>query len=192
MANFDFEYTVDAENTENQGGDFSIMPEMYARLEVSAFDLRDTKDQKGKEAVLVFDVIEPQEYKGRKIWAYWVIAHQDGQANGQYFKFGKPNFDRLCRAADIAVPGNTDDFLFKSFTAKVVVKLGGANPAGGKYKDKNEIGKFFYDDEPDKLPEIGVIGAVAANDNAPAPRAAAPAPKPAAAPGAKPWAKKAA
>jgi len=166
MAKFGFDYKVDAENTENQGGgDFEVMPEMYARLEVSAAELKPTKDEKGTQAVLVIDIVEPEEFKGRKMWAYWTIQHADGQDNKQFAKFGKPMFDRLCRAVDVPEPEDTDDLLFKTFVAKVGISKGGDKPGGGKYSDKNEIKTFFYDDEPDKMPEVGIIGGGAANDN---------------------------
>lgn len=204
MAKFGFNYQVDASNAENQGGDFEIMPEMNAVLEASACDLRPTKDERGTEAALTFEVVEPEEFKGRKIWAYWIIDHADGEANKRFFKYGKPMFDRFCTSIEY-VPdpeeADTDDLLFKSFVAKVGISEGGPKDGGGRYADKNEIKKFFFPSEPDKYPEIGVIaggstGRPAANDDTPAARpaarAAAPAAKPAAAAGAKPWAKKAA
>lgn len=190
MAKFGFDYQVDVENTESQGGDFEIMPEMYAVLEISAAELKPTKDERGVQAALVIDVVEPEQFKGRKMWAYWTINHQDGADNKQYSKYGKPMFDRLCRAIDLAQPDDTDDLLFKTFTAKVGISKGTDG-----HKDKNEIKTFYFPDEPEKIPAIGIIegarpatpasrpaAARPANDNA-APRAA----------GAKPWgAKKAA
>ena len=172
MAKFGFEYKVDVDNTENQGGgDFEVMPEMYAVLEVSAAELKPTKDENGIQAVLVIDVVEPEQFKGRKMWAYWTIQHNDPD-NKQYAKFGKPMFDRLCRAVDVPEPEDTDDLVYKSFVAKVGISKGGDKPGGGKYNDKNEIKTFYYNDEPDKMPDIGVIAGGAtgapANDNKPA------------------------
>jgi hypothetical protein len=202
MAKLD-NYKVDIDNTENQGGgDFELMPEMNAVLEASAIDLRDTRDERGTEAVIVLDIVEPEEFKGRKLWAYWIISHQDGAENKRYFKFGKPMFDRLCRAVDVPEPEDTDDLLFKQFVAKIGISKGGdkkdeRGAVVGKYDDKNEIKTFFYPDQSDKYPEIGVIegGAkpAAANDNKPASRPTASRPAaaqaPAREPGSKPWAK---
>lgn len=193
MAKFGFKYEVDVDNTENQGGgDFDVMPDMYARLEVSAAELKPTKDERGTQAVLVIDVVEPEEFKGRKLWAYWTIQHEDGQDNRQFAKFGKPMFDRLCRAVDVPEPEDTDDLLFKTFVAKVGFSKGGdkkdaSGKVIGQYADKNEIKTFFYGDEPDKMPEIGIIAGAPkpANDNRPAAPATTAA-KPA---GAKPWSK---
>lgn len=185
-------YKVDVDNTTNQG-DFSLMPEMYAKIEATSGDVVDTKDQKGKQAALIFDVIEPAEYKGRKLWVYWTIDHQDPSTGA--LKFGKPQFDRFCRAVGVPEPEDTDDLLFKSFTVKIGVSKGKANPAGGMYNDKNEIKHFYYTDETatEEVPEPGVITTPEgkteptkpANDNKPAAATASAAPKKAT-----PWGKK--
>ena len=156
-------YKVDADNTTNQGGgSFDLMPEMYALLEVSSGDVVKTKDEKGDQAALVIEVIEPEEFKGRKLWAYWTISHSD-PAN-KALKFGKPQFDRLCRAVGVPEPQDTDDLLFKSFTVKIGVNPGqdkkdSAGKVVGKYDDKNEIKHFYYtdDDATEEVPAPGVI-----------------------------------
>lgn len=206
MAKFGFDYQVDVENTENQGGDFTLLPDMYARLELSAAEVVDTKDNRGKEARLVIDILEPEEFKGRKLWAYWTIRHDDGIANNKAFAYGKSQFDRLLRAIGVPDPQDTDDIVFKSFVAKVGTKAATPNPAGGTYKAKNEIKHWFYpdDDAKEPIPEVGLIDSntqtandnrASANDNKPAPSTArttqnggSAATKPA---GARPWGKKA-
>lgn len=200
MAKLGFGYKVETENKDNQmGGDFEIMPEMHAVLEATAMDLDIQGDPDSPdyvEAKIVFDVIEPEQFKGRKMWAYWpILDNIKGQDNKRFAKFGKPNFDRLCLAIGIdGEPDDTDDLLFKQFVAKVGINVGGPNPAGGMYKDRNEIKKFFFPTEPEKYPEIGVIAGPAtpkpANDNTKAANTNT-ATKPPAAAGAKPWAKKA-
>ncbi|UXN70938.1 hypothetical protein N8A98_07045 [Devosia neptuniae] len=195
MAKFGFKYEVDVEATENQGGSFELLPEMFARLEVSACDLEDTQDKKGTQAKLVVDVIEPEEFAGRKLWFYWTIDHADGKVVNKGFGYGKAQFDRLCRAVGEAEPDDTDEILFKPFVAKVGIAKGKPDGKGGMYKDKNQIERWFYtdDDAKEPVPEPGVIegGAkpAAANDNARPAAAAAPAAKPA---DSKPWTKKAA
>jgi hypothetical protein len=182
-------YQVDVDNTTTQGGAFELMPDMYAKMEVTSGEVRDTKDTQGKEVVLVIDVLEPEEFKGRKLWAYWTISHGDPANKG--LKRGKPLFDRLCRAVGVFDPQDTDDILFKSFTGKLGTNLGGDKKDStgrviGKYDDKNEIKHFYYPDAdaPEPTPEPGVITTPEgkaeptkpANDNKPA-AAAAAAPK---------------
>lgn len=204
MARIGNNYQAEYENTEKQGGGGGILPHMYARLQAESINLPETKDNKGYQAEITFEVVEPEEFKGRKFWAYWTIVHSDGYQHGAY-KYGKPMFDRFGRAVgeEITQDTDTDDLLFKSFVAEVGIQVGNSKGDGTFYKDKNQIERFFYDDANAKepIPELGVIGdgtqgkkrnePTAANDNTPQRRAAndnAPAARPAAAAtGARPW-----
>ena len=205
MAKIGNKYEAEFENTEKQGGGGGILPHMYALLQAESIELPKTKDERGYQAEITFEVVEPEEFKGRKFWAYWTIVHPDGYQLGAY-KYGKPMFDRFGRAVgeEITADTDTDDLLFKTFVAEVGIQIGNANPAGGFYKDKNQIERFFYNDANAKepIPELGVIGdgtqgkkrnedRPAANDNKPS-AAAAPRQQAAAAGGAgrKPWGSK--
>lgn len=205
MAKIGNNYEAEFENTEKQGGGGGILPHMYALLQAESIELPKTKDERGCQAEITFEVVEPEEFKGRKFWAYWTIVHPDGYQLGAY-KYGKPMFDRFGRAVgeEITADTDTDDLLFKTFVAEVGIQIGNANPAGGFYKDKNQIERFFYNDANAKepIPELGVIGdgtqgkkrnedRPAANDNKPA-ASAAPRQQAAAAGGAgrKPWGSK--
>lgn len=197
-ASIDFEYSVDIESTDKQGGG-GVLPHMYARIWAEAIDFPQTKDGKGRQANITFEVQEPAEFKGRKFWSWWTMLHSDEFKHGQY-KYGKPMFDRFCRAVQVLVEKGTDsdELLFKSFVVEIGIQQGNGTDANGKpYKDKNQIEHFYYedDDAKEEIPALGVIGdglmpasapKVASNDNKPAA-------KPAEAPAKKtPWGKKAA
>lgn len=183
MAKFGFKYEVDVEATEKQGGGGGVLPHMYARIWAEAIDIPETKDKKGHQAAITFEVQEPEEFKGRKFWAYWTAVHQDGFQNKAY-KYGKPMLDRFARAVDVNLNEDTDldDLLFKSFVVEIGIQEGGAKPEGGFYNDKNQIEHFYYSDANAKepTPEVGIIGdgeakksapksaPVAANNNKPA------------------------
>jgi hypothetical protein len=196
-------YEADFENTEKQGGGGGILPHMYAQLQAEAINLPATTDNNGFQAEITFEVIAPEELKGRKFWAYWTIVHSDGYQHGAY-KYGKPMFDRFGRAVgeEITADTDTDDLLFKSFVAEVGIQIGNKKPDGTFYKDKNQIERFFYTDDAAKepVPEIGIIGdgtqgkkrneaPAPANDNKPAAaqRQAAPAAAAASPAGRRPW-----
>ena len=201
MARIGNNYQAEYENTEKQGGG-GLLPHMYAALEAETIELTETKDNRGYQAAVTFQIIEPVEFKGRKLWAYWTIVHSDGYQHGAY-KYGKPMFDRFGRAVgeEITADTDTDDLLFKSFVAEVGIQVGNKKPDGTFYNDKNQIERFFYTDDNAKepIPELGVIGdgtqgkkrnePEAANDNRPAPAQQA-ASRPAAAAGSRPWGKK--
>ncbi|OJT96808.1 MAG: hypothetical protein BGN83_00300 [Rhizobium sp. 63-7] len=205
MAKLGFDYEVDFENTDKQGGG-GLIPHSYCRIWAEAIELKPTNDTKGYQAEITFEVQEPEDLKGKKFWAYWTIVHADGFNHGQY-KYGKPQFDRLGRAVDVNITGDTDtdELLFKSFVAEIEVQEGGPKADGsGNYKDKNQIARFFFEDAAAKepVPQLGLIGdgtakrppfkggaaRTPANDNRPAASRPAPA---AAAGGAKknPWSK---
>jgi hypothetical protein len=212
MARIESGYTVETENTDKQGGGGGILPHMYAVIQAESIGLPATKDNKGTQAEITFEVIEPIELKGRKFWEYWTIVHPDEYQHGQY-KYGKPRFDRLVRATgtdkeEFERNPDTDDLVFKSFVAEIGIEIGSPNPNGGFYKDKNKIEKFFYEDANAKepIPELGIIGdgtqgkkrneagaPAAANDNKPAARAPAndnKAAAPAAGGARRPWGQK--
>jgi hypothetical protein len=162
MAKIGFEYEVDFDNTDKQGGG-GLLPNMFARIWAESIELKETNDQKGHQAEITFEVQEPEAFKGKKFWAYWTIVHADGFNFGQY-KYGKPMFDRLARAVEVNVTGDTDtdELLFKPFVVEIEVQEGGLknDGSGTSYKDKNQIAKFFFEDDAAKepVPELGLIG----------------------------------
>lgn len=161
MARIGNNYSAEFENTEKQGGGGGILPHMYALLQAESIELPKTKDEKGYQAEITFEIVEPEEFKGRKFWAYWTIVHPDGYQLPAY-KYGKPMFDRFGRAVgeEITADTDTDDLLFKTFVAEVGIQIGNAKGDGTFYKDKNQIERFFYNDGNAKepIPELGVIG----------------------------------
>lgn len=165
MAKLGFDYQVDTD-TDKQGGGGGILPHMNALIWVETATVSPTKDNRGTQVELTFEVQEPVEFKGRKFWAYWTVAHSDGFSYGAY-KYGKPMFDRLVRATgndadEFSRDPDTDHIMFKTFTAEIGIQIGNKkNDGSGEfYKDKNQIEKFFYADgsAKDPIPELGVIG----------------------------------
>lgn len=198
MARLGVQFEATQEETENQGGNYELLPNMYAELWATAMDLEDTKDNKGTQAAITFEVTAPEEFKGKSFREWWVIDHADGSNNNSFWKFGKPRLSRLGRAVGVVIgpDTDTDDLTFKTFVAEVRYEPERPDGKGGTYKAKNQINKFFYNDEQarDPIPELGVIGdgkpAAPANDNRPAARPAQQAAAPAA--GKRPWGQKAA
>lgn len=180
MARLGVQFEATQEETENQGGNYEPLPNMYAELWATAMDLEDTKDNKGTQAAITFEVTAPEEFKGKSFREWWVIDHADGSNNNSFWKFGKPRLSRLGRAVGVVIgpDTDTDDLTFKTFVAEVRYEPERPDGKGGTYKAKNQINKFFYNDEQarDPIPELGVIGdgkpAAPANDNRPAARPA--------------------
>lgn len=196
MSDFiDFDYEADFESTDKQGGG-GIIPHGYYRLWAESIEFPETKDGKGRQAAITFEVQEPEEFKSKKLWAYWTILHSDGWNFGGY-KYGKPMFDRFQRAIQTVVEKGMkkEELLYKTFVAEVGIQAGSPknDGSGEYYKDKNQIQHFYYEDDNAKepVPELGIIGdgtqpakttPKPANDNAPAQPA-----KAAAGGGKRPW-----
>lgn len=162
MARLGFEYEVDFDGTDKQGGG-GLIPHSYCKIWAEAITPKPTDDGKGYQVEITFEVQEPEDLKGKKFWAYWTIVHADGFSHGQY-KYGKPMFDRLARAVEVNVTADTDtdEMLFKTFVVEIETQEGGVKKdgSGDRYKDRNQIGKFFFEDGNAKepVPQIGLIG----------------------------------
>lgn len=178
----DFDYNIDTDTDKQEGG-FSPIPHSYVRAWAEIVEFPETKDGKGRQADIRFEVQEPAALKGRRWREWWTMIHPDGNNDKGYAR-GKSRFDRFCRAVGVVVEKGTDveELFYKSF----VVELG-QNEFNGKVN--NQIEHFYYEDDDAKepLPELGVIGdgsmpasapKAANNDNkAPAKQEAAPAKK---------------
>jgi hypothetical protein len=182
-----------------QRDEYPNLPDGIYRLEVSEADLKEDQAA-GKAGIkITYDVVEPDDLKGRKIFGYINIEHPNVQAQD----IGQKELASLCRAAEISEEiTDTDQLKFQSFVAKVGLgKPGKERNADGTpvYAAKNEIKRFYFPDAGDvPAPEVAEQAAAndnrkSANDNAPAGRPAAnrPAAQADAAPkAARPWGKK--
>lgn len=175
-----------SEHDTDQQNDFELLPNGTFQLEVTASDV---KEEAGNITLaLTYDVIEPAEYKGRKIFAYLDLQHNeaDKQARGQ------SDFAKLCRAVGIDDCDDSELLHFIAFTAKVKKGEAGVSKAGRPYKARNSISRWFYPDKGNiPAPEIDAVQPTPANDNRPAAQAASrPAAAAASGGGSRPWGKR--
>jgi len=185
----------DATQHDTEQRDYENLPEGIYVLEVTESELKEDKGAHKAGLKLTYDVIEPAEYKGRKIFAYINIEHPNVQAQ----EIGQKELASLARAV-----GETNEFddsevlHLRAFTAKVGLgKPSKEKNADGTptYPAKNEIKRFYFPDA-DDVPAPSVAAPAAANDNRRPPAndnrtAAQPAAAAAATAGkARPWGKK--
>ena len=144
-----------------QRGDYENLPEGVYRLEVSEADLKEDRPANKAGIKITYDVIEPEDYKGRKIFGYINIENPNVQAQ----EIGQKELAALCRAMEIDGVDDTDELKFHAFTAKV----GLGKPSKDKnadgtpvYPAKNEIKRFYFPDE-GNVPAAEV--SAPANDN---------------------------
>jgi len=189
---------VQATEESTQQREFGNVPNGIYKLEISASEVaiknENTRDQATTVKVTI-DVMEPEEFKGRKIFANYNVEHPKPTVQ----EIGNRQFSCLLRAlGESESPEDTDELHFREFTARIGVgKDSKEKNADGtpQYPARNEIKLYYYPDTGDvpppaidaNQPAASVTRAQApANDNKPAPTRTAAAPG-----GARtPWGKK--
>ena len=189
MAQLGQRFDATAHDT-TQRTEYEELPNGVYALEITASDVAATKSGTGTILKITNDVLEPEEYKGRKLFATYNIENQNSQAQ----EIGQRQFASLCRAVGVLDCEDSEQLHFIRYVAKVGL---GKPSKDGQYPARAEIKSYFYPDE-GALPVPAVDTAQppkAANDNRPAARPAAaandnrPQAKPA---GSRPWDRKAA
>ena len=185
-------------DTDTQRGDYKDLPDGTYVLEVDSADVKTSGEGTNKKVGLsvAMAVLEPEEFKGSKVFNYINIEHPNADAQ----RIGQADFAKLCRALGIAKPvDDTDELMFISFTADIGMGKPSKdkNPDGTpKYPAKNEIKKYHYPDQGD-VPAAKAEPMPAndnrrpaANDNGSARQTNNTSSAPARAAGSKPWGKK--
>ena len=197
MASLGTRIEVTEEGTE-QRPQYENLPNGNYLLQMETADVVAKNQGTPDHSVVVkstFEVIEPDEFRGRKLFGNYNLKNKSAQAQ----KIGNDQFQCLLRAIEVPSADDTDELLFRSFIASVGMgKDSKDKNADGSpvYPGKPEIKRYWYPDVGD-APQLGVTAAppatkaaakpandnrAAANDN----RSAA-----AAAPKKTPWGKKA-
>lgn len=172
--------TFDPTSHDTTQTEFSTLPLGIYRLEVTASDVVPTKAGTGTILKLTYDVIEPEEFKGRKIFANMNIENQNAVAQ----QIGQKELASLCRAIGLSDLSDSEELHFHAFTAKVGLE----KPQEG-YAQRNRIVRFYFPDEGNvpeptidaEQPKAAASKSAPANDNNPAPAA-----------GKRPWGQRAA
>lgn len=164
--------------------EFSLLPEGIYSLEVESSKENDKNNDNYFRLDVVYNVREPEEFAGRKIFDGFNLVHNNPEAE----RISNEQFASLCRAIGHVGPVDESEVLhLLPFTAKVRVKPASKGKDGKEYSPKNVVGRFYFPDE-GEIPAPEITGALpAANDNkqtTTAARPAAAAPKPA---GSRPW-----
>lgn len=169
------------------------IPNGIYRLEIESSEVKPTSTGSGTFLATVVSVVEPEEFKGRKIFNN---NYNLENSNPKAQEIGQKQFASLCRAIGIQSVNDSEELHLRAFVAKV----GRGKPSVGKdgknYPGRAELRRYYFPDE--EIPEIGIDeiqpaeeAPVAANDNKPATPAAAAKPAAAAAApaGRRPWGK---
>ncbi|TPJ86928.1 MULTISPECIES: DUF669 domain-containing protein [unclassified Mesorhizobium] len=180
MAKFGVSIAVTEESTE-QRGEYDNLPNGVYRLEISAAEVKRKNEGTQQEASgfkCTFDVVDPEDLRGRKVFGYYNLSNPSAQAQ----EIGQKQFSQLRRAlgfgdvdAEMEEQDVIDEMRLVPFVATIgmgkvqyekkpngeIVKDAAGNPVV-KYEASNEIRRYWYPDL-DDAPPIGVTAA--ANDN---------------------------
>ncbi|RWX19597.1 DUF669 domain-containing protein, partial [Rhizobium leguminosarum] len=119
--------TFRAQDHDTEQNDFELLPNGIFKLEVSASEVK----EEGNNITLSisYDVIEPEEYKSRKIFAYIDLQHNEADKQER----GQREFAKLCRAVGVNDVEDSDELHFLPFFAKVKKGEAGVSKAGRAY-----------------------------------------------------------
>lgn len=183
---------VEATEENTQQRDYENLPNGDYKLEISASEVKETGEGTRDHKIVLkvtYDVIEPDDFKGRKIFGNYNLQNPNSTAQ----EIGQQQFACLLRAMEMnEAPEDSEELHFVPFVAKIGM---GKPSKDGQYAARNEIKKYYYPDQ-GNIPTPAVDAnqpRPAANDNKPAPQArAANDNKPAAATGGarRPWGSK--
>lgn len=167
--------------------DYAELPNGIYKMEIEASDVVATKAGDGTLLKTTNSVVEPEEYKGRKLFTQYNLENKSAQAQ----EIGQKQFAALCRAVGVAEVEDSEDLHFKTFTVRVAL---GKPSKDGQYPARAEIKRYYFEDEgnvPDPAVDAEQPKPTPANSNTrPAANDNRQAAAPAKAAGSKPWAKK--
>jgi len=136
--------------------DFEVIPE-GTEVKMKATEAEDKETSSGGEMIAAtFVIVEPAEYKNRKVWNNFNTVNKSEKAQN----FGRRMVAGWARACGKPNAKNTDELLEKAFWCKLGVEKG-----TGQYRDKNVIASFLM---PDGAASSAPTAEKTATDSAPA------------------------
>lgn len=116
---------------------FEIIPAgTTVELHATEAEVKPAKSGNGDKLDLTFEVLQPEEYKGRKIWESLNIAHNNPVAQ----KIGQERLSALCHATGYLEVSDTEELLWKPFVATLDVET--YEKRGGGTGEKNVVKKY--------------------------------------------------
>lgn len=159
--------------------DYAELPNGIYKLEIETSEIKETSNGKGTVLKVTNVVVEPEEYKGRKLFNNYNLENESAQAQ----EIGQKQFAALCRAIGVAEVEDSEELHFRAYTARVAL---GRASKDGQYPARAEIKRYYFEDE-GNVPEPAIDDVQPAAKPATTRPAAAAAAKPA---GARPWGKR--
>mgnify|MGYP001609859335 CR=1 FL=1 len=147
MAQLGKKFDATAHDTTQRDG-YDELPNGTYRMEIEASEVNPTKDGGGTLLKVTCSVIDPEEYRTRKLFNQYNLENKSAQAQ----EIGQKQFAALCRAIGVAEVDDSEDLHLKAFTVKVGL---GKPSKDGQYPARAEIKRYYFEDEGD-LPEPAI------------------------------------
>lgn len=123
-----------------QRPDYEELPNGVYALEIEASDVVPTKAGTGTILKTTSVVLEPEDFKGRKLFTNYNIENPNSQAQ----EIGQRQFASLCRAIGITEVEDSEQLHFHRYVVKV--KLGKPSK-DGQYPARAEIATYYFPDQ---------------------------------------------
>lgn len=146
------------------------LPNGIFKLEIDMSEVKETSKGTGTYLATTVVVLEPEEYKGRKIFNNNYNLQND---NPQAEEIGKKQFASLCRAIGVSEVDDSEELHFRPFYAKIGRGKASVGKDGKNYPGRAEIKKYFFptDDNGNAIdpPELAIDAIQPEEEAAPAP-----------------------
>ena len=132
---------LDLSQVEETGGGFDLLPQGKYLVQVAEAEVKETKAGTGEYINVQFEVLQPAEYEGRKLWELFNIKNPSARA----VEIGLGQLKHFLRVAghpDPAKLGSVDDLVGLKALARVKVK------SDATYGESNVVSAF---DEAEKF-----------------------------------------
>lgn len=144
------------------------LPNGIFRLEIEASEVKATSKGTGTYLATTVSVVEPEEFKGRKIFNNNYNLEND---NPKAAEIGQRQFASLCRAIGVSSVEDSEELHFRVFVAKIGRGKPSVGTDGKNYPGRAEIKRYYFPDE--DMPALSIdenqpaeeTPAAPANDN---------------------------
>lgn len=114
-------------------GSFEPLPIGEYTVIISASEMKDTKNKEGKYLQLVYDVVDDNEYRGRKLFDRLNLENKNATAK----EIAQRALSSICRSVGVMHPKDSEELHDKPFVVKVGIRPGDEN-----YQPTNTVKEY--------------------------------------------------
>jgi hypothetical protein len=127
-------------------GEFPPVPDGKYRVKISESELKPNKAGTGSYLKLVFDILKPDEYSGRKLFENLNIKHEDTVTR----KIAENNLNGILQAIMLQKMNDTNQLLNKFLIVKVITKKDKQDILRNKIKEYFNANESLINQQPEE------------------------------------------